>query len=1813
MALQYVTAEEKDFSAGIDARSSENQISPRFVKELLNGDVIEKRIRKRVGYQGYAGNLPVRVTSVEYRNTDNQICFNLDTAVTLNDAVVDLSAVQSSPIIVYGRSSSIASGGPFTTSGDAVRYYSAFSVPTKKVLGTGAGTLSISGEEHGIQTTNILVGFAESTSFTNRSHSFLLNPSTEIDESSFGIDIDYTNSTGASKNVYVYYRDQTDVAGSSYTGTLAHGGAGSQTFTVTAATHGLSNFNIVAQLQVDNGSSREISRPESLTIQSNGDVVAVVNYTGAATNFYLTLSTTEPGNQASGNIASSSTDTVIVSGITSPWVFPSIYQELTAGGDLQLIIPDSVEYDDETQQLTFTIVNSTTSPLSLKAFYNYGVIRSNQICVDDATITTDATDTRPQLTIWGLDHSEIYGPSPALRAGWSNHIDSYRSTGEQRMLAGLGGNLFSSQTYDEAGETYLFPLLYPRLRARTGSSRILGPLFWNTGETPARTRGYITSTDSGTHWVTVTAVQYDSGTGWTKYTLSVPSKQILDSSGSSTTLSSVISTTTDLQDWLTAQNMSFGRHNGTFRIRQVQDGTNQIFVWVENDDNSADYDDSGTSGQAGIFTDQMVFTATAPFVPGDLLENSAVGDLVCTCLSSSGTSAVIDGVLELLEVSGGLVTTATRTSSIVPLRDSLPGAADSVENLVRGDMLSYTDTSDSRLLRVLSINADSDRTVNITSDGQTATVTLASGDTSFLAEGSKVLLAQAGPYSGTQTISTILSTTTFEFETSETDSASGATLVGKTAELDEELTWLDTIGDTSYFQVGSRWIPIEAPTDNYSPTPSTYIRHFDADEYGNQSFLRSTGVVSNLYLTNYQDEVYKFDGTNTYRAGLFPWQPGLFVTFDSAPASRIVTGVRTIAYSAISASLGQLTITSADTDSIPIGASVRLSGSSQTYTVRNYTDDGTTYFLLVDRSLDSSVSSTGNVSEMFVRRYYFRLNAVDANDNIIASAVTGYQDHVVELPFDAVVYLKLVGMPVWDAYDYDRLEVEIYATVSGTPAPFYRLDTIQMDFDNTQGYITYTDSFTDSDLVQRYTDVVSGALKGRELGVGWQEPLRSKYITSIGNRLVQGNIRDYPQLDVQIQADASVSNSTYAGKIWTFRKDSTDSGSTTNMVDRVRYELVNGTTGNVTSVSIGTDAFTVNVSGSTAAIAATGDWIYLTYSSTTSQSISKTFVDGDVNTGTETITVVGHGLIDGQQVRFSNTGGTLPGGLSSSVTYYIVGAAANTFQVALTLGGAAVNITSAAGGGTHSVILQGNNLTYSGWWQIQSKTASSVTINLAGAAAVVTYPDRYVIATDPTDVPVLLGTDGNLGMVNGDTFDTFDVMRRFSMAINASMRMVDISLTGMLSFTAWMTARGGNDVGRAGRLVVRQPRVDSTSLELQLPSSFSSGGVSFAVFVNDIRRSTSAQVSAITRVYPSRITVSYENYPEILDNPTAILDSESESAIDINSADGQEITGVIPFFGEAAFGAAQQSAILVVFKTNSIYLVDINQKIAGENPVQRIETEGLGCTAPYSIASTKKGIVFANESGIYCLRRDQSIQYLGRYMERKWTSTVNRDQLELCQGHHYGVGRCYKLSVPLVDETANSEVFVYNHTGEDYSESQLGAWSRYDSHNATGWANLGSDAFWSSTTGRVFSIRRQGTETDFRDDSTAISFQLDTRALDFGNSGIRKVMDSIVADYRVPSESTGTSLSYAVDTAREFRTSTPFTIASEMDVSGIDDQIGQDIVTISHDTDRRKGTYFQIRVENSSIDEGVEVAGMSFRVGGLSDRGEKQARQTRED
>jgi hypothetical protein len=65
-----------------------------------------------------------------------------------------------------------------------------------------------------------------------------------------------------------------------------------------------------------------------------------------------------------------------------------------------------------------------------------------------------------------------------------------------------------------------------------------------------------------------------------------------------------------------------------------------------------------------------------------------------------------------------------------------------------------------------------------------------------------------------------------------------------------------------------------------------------------------------------------------------------------------------------------------------------------------------------------------------------------------------------------------------------------------------------------------------------------------------------------------------------------------------------------------------------------------------------------------------------VDTTADTVVSEGHGYADGTQIVFLNGGGSAPGGLTEGTLYFVRDSATDTFKVAATSGGTAIDLTS---------------------------------------------------------------------------------------------------------------------------------------------------------------------------------------------------------------------------------------------------------------------------------------------------------------------------------------------------------------------------------------------------------------------------------------------------------------------------------------------------------------------------------------------------------
>lgn len=258
--------------------------------------------------------------------------------------------------------------------------------------------------------------------------------------------------------------------------------------------------------------------------------------------------------------------------------------------------------------------------------------------------------------------------------------------------------------------------------------------------------------------------------------------------------------------------------------------------------------------------------------------------------------------------------------------------------------------------------------------------------------------------------------------------------------------------------------------------------------------------------------------------------------------------------------------------------------------------------------------------------------------------------------------------------------------------------------------------------------------------------------------------------------------------------------------------------------------------------------------------------------------------------------------------------------------------------------------------------------------------------------------------------------------------------------------------------------------------------------------------------------------------------------------------------------------------------------------------------------------MFANESGIYKLTRQLTVEPIGQFVDRIWREEVDLAQLSLAQGHHYGVGRQYKLSVPLQDAVSNTDVLVYEHTRE--SRGQPGAWGRYDGHEATGWANLLDEEFFATVHARVCTRRKSATKWDYSDRGTAVVATVALRPNDLGIPNTRKRLLHVSVHFRNPQEETlnisqeSTTVELATDLKEDFLPCDKYESSGLFSRTGMSDLGLIKGETVRFSVPTSKAIQYQVKIENSGLYETLQFSGITYRVSAMSTKGTKEADDT---
>lgn len=173
------------------------------------------------------------------------------------------------------------------------------------------------------------------------------------------------------------------------------------------------------------------------------------------------------------------------------------------------------------------------------------------------------------------------------------------------------------------------------------------------------------------------------------------------------------------------------------------------------------------------------------------------------------------------------------------------------------------------------------------------------------------------------------------------------------------------------------------------------------------------------------------------------------------------------------------------------------------------------------------------------------------------------------------------------------------------------------------------------------------------------------------------------------------------------------------------------------------------------------------------------------------ITSNGHGLVVGDNVRFSNSGGALPTGISATTDYYVISVTTNTFLVSATVGGASITFSD-DGSGTNSFTVIGKTILTDGYQHVKltvvSANTSTWTIKIQGSnsfdkpnfasAASTTNQWFYKQLKDEQDASTV---NGSTGIATTGT----DITREFEINVNVA-RWICANVTAFTQGTVEM-------------------------------------------------------------------------------------------------------------------------------------------------------------------------------------------------------------------------------------------------------------------------------------------------------------------------------------------------------------------------------------------------------------------------------------------
>jgi len=506
-----------------------------------------------------------------------------------------------------------------------------------------------------------------------------------------------------------------------------------------------------------------------------------------------------------------------------------------------------------------------------------------------------------------------------------------------------------------------------------------------------------------------------------------------------------------------------------------------------------------------------------------------------------------------------------------------------------------------------------------------------------------------------------------------------------------------------------------------------------------------------------------------------------------------------------------------------------------------------------------------------------------------------------------------------------------------------------------------------------------------------------------------------------------------------------------------------------------------------------------------------------VEVAANTVTKSSHGLINGDAVKLEGLV-NVTGGIANNTLYYVVTSTTNTFQLATTKGGDAIDITgsddtlvtgTAQAGGAATITLasgaSGDNDTYNGYVvYIASGTGSGqyrVISDYTGSSKVADVSQNW--HTNPASDSVY-----NIGV----TFQKYALNKRiigtrlyYKLQSNDNHFLigeVDFKEKGFKWFPESDTF--AYDLENTSNTVV--PVLNNTSIVKSiLPDSANNVDTFKAIngFSNETKYINARYKTAV--VHGRRAYIGNIKRPNAKQYPDRIIKSlvnkfdvfpENVNSIDVAINDGESIIKLETFADR-----------ILQFKQNSLYVINVSENIDFLEDTFR----NKGCSFDYHVTKTDFGIAWFNSFGVYFYDGKQVTNLLEKngmrlISESDWEAFItdgedgSSDDADMSSAH---IGYIPKKRQLLI-KNENKDVFIYDFVLRAW---QKGIGSIVVASNMTNFALKDEDLIYLTDTDSV--IKKWNP-----DPAASDTFVYETKDIDFGEPGVRKKIYKVYLSFK---------------------------------------------------------------------------------------------------